>query len=204
MIVLFPFQYCMTLLLWCRSLQDFLSNVCRQASRLNVVMQKSTDLTRSFFISQKIIGDSIYEWKLLVTARKVLCYRWLEWVGKKCKSDEENDAFQNWNKTGPDRYIIAHCVPRRHTRMLWLECQKLDGKHTKRSVQRNSHLFWGATKCTCPVLNAPRADTPFCLEYPPEGFSQRADMQDKNGVFIPRAFKQGWCTCNFMKSGLSG
>jgi hypothetical protein len=25
-----------------------------------------------------------------------------------------------------------------------------------------------STKCTCPVLNALRADTPFCLEYPPE------------------------------------
>ena len=25
------------------------------------------------------------------------------------------------------------------------------------------------TKCTCPVLNAPRAVTPFCLEYPPSG-----------------------------------
>jgi hypothetical protein len=29
----------------------------------------------------------------------------------------------------------------------------------------------------------------------------RADMRDKNGVFIPRAFKPGWCTCNFTKSG---
>jgi hypothetical protein len=60
------------------------------------------------------------------------------------------------------------------------------------------------TKCTCPVLNAPRADTPFCLEYLPEGFSLRVDMQDKNGLLIPRAFKQVWCTCNFTKSGLSG
>ena len=31
--------------------------------------------------------------------------------------------------------------------------------------------FWVHTKCTCPVLNAPRADTPFCLEYPPEACS---------------------------------
>jgi hypothetical protein len=30
-------------------------------------------------------------------------------------------------------------------------------------------------KCTCPVLNAPRADTPFFLEYPPKGFSLRVD-----------------------------
>jgi hypothetical protein len=26
-----------------------------------------------------------------------------------------------------------------------------------------------STKRTCPVLNALRADTPFCLEYPPKG-----------------------------------
>jgi hypothetical protein len=60
------------------------------------------------------------------------------------------------------------------------------------------------TKCTCPVLNALRAGTPFCLEYPPKGFSQRVDMWDKNGVFVPRAFKQGWWMSNFMKSGLNG
>jgi hypothetical protein len=48
----------------------------------------------------------------------------------------------------------------------------------------------GATKCTCPVLNAPRADTPFCLEYLPEGFSLRVDTQDKNGVFVPRALNK--------------
>jgi hypothetical protein len=59
------------------------------------------------------------------------------------------------------------------------------------------------TKCTCPVLNASRADTPFCLKYPPKGFSLRVDTQDKNGVFVLRAFKQGWCTCNFTKSGPS-
>jgi hypothetical protein len=59
------------------------------------------------------------------------------------------------------------------------------------------------TKCTCPVLNAPRADTPFCLEYLPKGFSPRVDTWDKNGVFVLRAFKQGWCMCNFMKSGPS-
>jgi hypothetical protein len=72
------------------------------------------------------------------------------------------------------------------------------------------------TKCTCPVLNAPRADAPFCLEYPPEGrymicleylpkgFSLRVDTQDKNGVFVLRAFKQGWWMCKFMKSDPSG
>jgi hypothetical protein len=60
------------------------------------------------------------------------------------------------------------------------------------------------TKCTCPVLTAPGADTPFCLEYLPKGFSRRVDTQDKNSIFVPRASKQGWCMCNFMKSGPSG
>jgi hypothetical protein len=55
-----------------------------------------------------------------------------------------------------------------------------------------------------PFLKALRADTPFCLEYQPKGFSPRVDMQDKNGVFVLKAFKQGWWTCNFMKSGPSG
>jgi hypothetical protein len=61
------------------------------------------------------------------------------------------------------------------------------------------HNFWQTdwlststcTKCTCSVLNDPRADTPFCLEYQPEGFSSRVDTRDKNGVFVLRAFKQG-------------
>jgi hypothetical protein len=35
------------------------------------------------------------------------------------------------------------------------------------------------TKCTCPVLNALRADTPFCIEYLPEGGYAR----------------QKWCIC---------
>jgi hypothetical protein len=41
------------------------------------------------------------------------------------------------------------------------------------------------TKCTCPVLNALRADT--C-------FSPRVDTRNKNGVFVPRAFNRaGGC-----------
>jgi hypothetical protein len=76
-------------------------------------------------------------------------------------------------------------------------------RHWREFPSGGRHVH-GDTKCTCPVLNAPRADTPFCLEYPPEGFSPRADTRDKNGVFVPRAFKQGWCTCNFTKSGPSG
>jgi hypothetical protein len=44
-----------------------------------------------------------------------------------------------------------------------------------------------------------------CLEYLPKGFSLRVDTQDKNGVlFVPRAFKQGWWMCKFMKSDPSG
>jgi hypothetical protein len=47
-------------------------------------------------------------------------------------------------------------------------------------------------KCTCPVLNAPRADKPFCLEYPPNGFSPRVDTRDKNGACIcPEGFQTG-------------
>jgi hypothetical protein len=34
--------------------------------------------------------------------------------------------------------------------------------------------------------------------------SPRVDTRDKNGVFVPRAFKQGWLTCNVTKSGPSG
>jgi hypothetical protein len=67
----------------------------------------------------------------------------------------------------------------------------------------NKICMASCTKCNCPVLNAPRADTPFCLEHLPKGFSQRVDMQDKNGVFVLRASKQGWCMCNFTKSGPS-
>jgi hypothetical protein len=50
-------------------------------------------------------------------------------------------------------------------------------------------------------LNGLREDAPFYLEYPPKGFSPRVDTQDKNGVFVPRAFRQGWWMCNIMKSG---
>lgn len=77
-------------------------------------------------------------------------------------------------------------------------------RNSFRSKGTRREFLITCTKCTCPVLNAPRADTPFCLEYLPEGFSPRADTRDKNGVFVPRAFKQGRWTCNITRSAPSG
>ncbi len=95
-------------------------------------------------------------------------------------TQQHMEFSKQWTKDRPSTHIHkknslqgTNSQPRKQ----WSNTVEIE--QNKSNIIQHQHPFndklckASCTKCTCPFLNAPRADTPFCLEYPPKGFSLR-------------------------------